>query len=65
MLQLVEFTNEGEAITIEALEDSIILFGHALPFNEPLVAHGPFVMNTIEEIQQAYADYQAGKFGNY
>lgn len=65
MLQLVEFSNEGKDLAIEALTDSIILFGHALPFNEPLVAHGPFVMNTMEEIQQAYADYQAGKFGNY
>lgn len=65
MLHLVEFTHEGESITIEAIADTIILFGHALPFNEPLVAHGPFVMNTMEEIQQAYADYQAGKFGNH
>lgn len=64
ILQLVEFTNQGEDLAIEALTDSIILFGHAVPFNEPLVAHGPFVMNTMEEIQQAYADYQAGKFGN-
>lgn len=64
MLHLVDFTNQGEDLAIEALTDSIILFGHALPFNEPLVAHGPFAMNTMEEIQQAYADYQAGKFGN-
>ncbi|WP_127121252.1 pirin family protein [Chryseotalea sanaruensis] len=64
MLHLVEFTNQGEDLVIETLSDSIILFGHAVPFNEPMVAHGPFVMNTMEEIQQAYADYQAGKFGN-
>lgn len=65
MLDLVEFYNEGEEITINAQTDSIILLGYALPFNEPLVAHGPFVMNSMEEIQQAYADYQAGKFGDY
>jgi redox-sensitive bicupin YhaK (pirin superfamily) len=33
------------------------------PLQEPVVAQGPFVMNTEEEIRQAYADYRAGKFG--
>ena len=32
------------------------------PFKEPIVQHGPFVMNTVEEIRQAVLDYQAGKF---
>lgn len=62
---LVEFSNEGEDITIKALEDSILLFGHAEPFNEPVVAHGPFVMNTEEEIRQAIRDYQMGKMGRW
>ncbi|MBZ5856113.1 pirin family protein [Flavihumibacter profundi] len=60
--QLVEFNNDGDAIKIEASEDSIILFGHALPLNEPIVAQGPFVMNTETEIRQAYQDYRNGKF---
>ena len=34
------------------------------PLKEPVVAHGPFVMNTEEEIQQAYRDYHEGKFLN-
>ena len=59
---LVEF-GEGDLVDIEAVKDSMILFGHAAPINEPIVAHGPFVMNTVAEIHQAYADYQAGKFG--
>ncbi|MEH0156881.1 pirin family protein [Limibacter armeniacum] len=63
MRHLVEFTNDGKNIDIEATEDSLIIFGHALPYNEPIVAHGPFVMNSMEEIQQAYLDYQNGKFG--
>lgn len=60
---LVEFGNSGQKIEVEALEDSILILGHALPFNEPMVAQGPFVMNTQQQIQEAYADYQAGKFG--
>ncbi|MBB6611884.1 pirin family protein [Pontibacter sp. Tf4] len=62
-LHLVEFTNEGDELTVEALEDSYILLGHAKPFNEPVVSHGPFVMNTEEEIHQAFRDYQQGKMG--
>ena len=53
----------GDSITIEATEPATFLFGHADPIDEPIVAHGPFVMNTPDEIRQAYADYQAGKFG--
>jgi len=30
--------------------------------DEPVVAHGPFVMNTMDEIRRAYADYQSGRF---
>lgn len=62
-LHLVEFENEGEEIKVEALEDAVLLFGHAMPFNEPVVAHGPFVMNTEQEIQEAFRDYQSGKMG--
>lgn len=62
-LHLVEFNNDDEELRIEALSDAIILFGHAEPFNEPVVARGPFVMNSMEEINQAYEDYQQGKMG--
>jgi len=61
--QLVEFENADGSIVIDAAEESIIIFGHAQPLNEPVVAQGPFVMNTQEEIIQAYQDYHAGKFG--
>jgi quercetin 2,3-dioxygenase len=60
---IVEFTHEGQHVEIKSLTDSMILFGYATPFHEPFAAYGPFVMNTREEIMQAYEDYHAGKFG--
>ncbi|MDB5261481.1 MAG: Pirin-like protein [Adhaeribacter sp.] len=62
-LNLVQFNQDGEYLTIEATADSVVLLGHAQPFNEPVVAYGPFVMNTEAEIQEAYQDYEQGKFG--
>lgn len=62
-MQLAEFDHDDDIIEIEAVDDAIVLFGHALPFNEPIVSHGPFVMNSQEEIMQAFADYRAGKMG--
>jgi len=62
---LVEFANSGEKIEVEALENSILILGHAKPFQEPMVAQGPFVMNTQQQIYEAYQDYQSGKFGNW
>jgi len=41
----------------------MILYGHADPIGEPVVSHGPFVMNTREEIVRAIEDYNAGLFG--
>ena len=61
-LHLVEFNSDSQELRIEAVGESTLLFGHAEPFNEPVVAGGPFVMNTAEEIDQAYEDYQNGKF---
>ena len=54
---------EGDAIDITAASDAVVLLGHARPIGEPVFSHGPFVMNTREEIVQAIQDYQAGKFG--
>ncbi|MDO9553605.1 pirin family protein [Rhodonellum sp.] len=62
---LVEFNNDGDDLSVTASEDAIFILGHAKPFNEPMVAQGPFVMNTQKEIQEAYRDYQEGKFGSW
>ena len=60
---LVEFNHDEGDIYIKASTNSIILFGYATPLQEPIVSYGPFVMNTKEEIMQAYDDYHKGKFG--
>jgi len=63
--ELAEFSHDGDELAIESLTDSVVLLGHAEPFGEPVVSGGPFVMNTEAEIEQAYADYQQGKFGRW
>ncbi|BCY29059.1 hypothetical protein KK2020170_19270 [Flavobacterium okayamense] len=60
----VLFENDGETFTIEATENAIVLVLSGEPINEPIVAHGPFVMNTREEIIQAFNDFNDGKFGS-
>ena len=60
---LIELENDADAVEIEAIGDAVLLFGHAQPLGEPVVSHGPFVMNTRDEIRQAMMDYQSGTFG--
>jgi redox-sensitive bicupin YhaK (pirin superfamily) len=59
---LLELSEDGDTVEIEAAGDAVLLFGHAEPLGAPVVSYGPFVMNTREEIMQAIEDYQAGKF---
>lgn len=61
--QLITFDRSGEAIEIEANTDAVLLFLGGEPIDEPVVGHGPFVMNTREEIVQAFHDFQSGRFG--
>ncbi|WP_421730342.1 pirin family protein [Brevundimonas sp.] len=60
---LVALNPDGDTVGIEASTEAVVLLGHALPIGEPVFSHGPFVMNTREEIIQAIEDYNAGKFG--
>ncbi|MBP9196717.1 MAG: pirin family protein [Saprospiraceae bacterium] len=60
----VLFENDGETFEIKALKESIVLILSGAPIDEPIAAHGPFVMNTRAEIMQAFDDYHAGKFGS-
>jgi redox-sensitive bicupin YhaK (pirin superfamily) len=57
------FTNKGETFTIKASEDAVVLILSGEPLREPIAAHGPFVMNSRQEILQAFDDYENGKFG--
>jgi redox-sensitive bicupin YhaK (pirin superfamily) len=59
------FGNDGDAIALENAGTSTVqaLFLCARPIGEPMVRYGPFVMNTVEELQAAFDDFGAGKFG--
>ena len=55
--------NDGaDGLCIEAIEDARCLIIAGQPINEPIAQHGPFVMNTTEQLNQAVRDYQAGLF---
>ncbi|WP_346796906.1 pirin family protein [Halomonas sp. Bachu 37] len=60
---LIEVDRDGERLVIEAGSDARLLFGHGDVIDEPMVSHGPFVMNSRQEIVQAIEDYQHGRFG--
>ena len=60
---LALFKNEGETFTLKATQNCIVLILSGEPINEPIAAHGPFVMNTREQIMEAFQDYELGKFG--
>ena len=58
-------TGDGEGtdtLTVEATTPLRAILFSGRPIDEPVVAYGPFVMNTQDEIRQAYADYQRGEF---
>ncbi|MCE3227978.1 MAG: Pirin domain protein [Bacteroidetes bacterium] len=61
--ELLLFKNDGTEIEIEANENAVLLVMSGEPINEPIVPYGPFLMNSKEEIMQAYDDFHKGKFG--
>jgi redox-sensitive bicupin YhaK (pirin superfamily) len=64
---MAAFARNGDSVHLEAAADSkepvevILLSG--VPINEPVARYGPFVMNTKEEIVQAFEDFQSGRMG--
>ena len=61
--QLALFDRKGDQMTLQASEDAVVLLLSGEPIDEPIVGHGPFVMNTEQEIHQAFVDFQFGRFG--
>lgn len=61
--EMAVMENAGTTLSAEIVEDSTVLLLSGAPLNEPIVGHGPFVMNTRAEIVQAMQDYNNGKFG--
>lgn len=57
------FDRAGTGITVKAKTDTKLLVMDDEPFTEPVMGHGPFVMNRRAKIQQALEDYQMGKMG--
>jgi redox-sensitive bicupin YhaK (pirin superfamily) len=56
-------SREGGEVTITAVSDAKLLVLTGEPIDEPVVMHGPFVMNSREEIIEAITDFRAGRFG--
>jgi len=55
---------DGQSLEIDGADEVRALLLCGEPIHEPIVGHGPFVMNTQQEIHQAIMDYQAGKMGH-
>jgi redox-sensitive bicupin YhaK (pirin superfamily) len=61
--ELLLFKNDGARLELVAEEDTHLIVLAGEPIVEPMVQYGPFVMNTVEEINQAMMDVNLGKFG--
>lgn len=60
---LVLMNHDGENFEVEITNDVVVLVLSGEPLNEPIAHYGPFVMNTEEELVEAFQEFQAGKFG--
>lgn len=61
--EIAVFENTGDELSLKANTGTEFLMLAGEPINEPVVQYGPFVMNTMGEIKQAFLDYREGKFG--
>lgn len=60
--QMVLLDASGSKVALEANNDAVVLLLSGEPIDEPIVGHGPFVMNSEEEIVQAFTDFKNGRF---
>ena len=61
--QVALFDRDGTQVHVDADQDAVFLILSGEPIDEPIVGHGPFVMNSEAEIEQAFVDFQSGRFG--
>ncbi|AOY00813.1 pirin family protein [Jeongeupia sp. USM3] len=61
--QMAQLDPAGRSLTIEANSDATLLLLSGEAIDEPIVGHGPFVMNSDAEIAKAIADFNSGRFG--
>jgi redox-sensitive bicupin YhaK (pirin superfamily) len=62
--ELAVMERAGSRLEFDVAEDATLLLLNGEPLNEHIAGHGPFVMNTREEIVQAINDYNSGHFGH-
>lgn len=62
--QVVVLEPAGSGLQLEAGPETLLLLLSGEPIDEPIVGHGPFVMNAREQIAQAIEDFESGAFGN-
>jgi redox-sensitive bicupin YhaK (pirin superfamily) len=63
-VSLIVLDRAGDRISLTMSAPAAVLVLAGQPIGEPVVGQGPFVMNTREEIRQAYAEYQSGAMGH-
>jgi hypothetical protein len=60
---LAGLENDGEAVEFSSSTGAELLLLAAQPIHEPVARYGPFVMNTKDELYQAFEDYRSGRMG--
>jgi quercetin 2,3-dioxygenase len=61
--ELLVLDRAGSDVAIEASADALVFVMSGEPIDEPVAGYGPFVMNTRQELEKAFADYHAGRMG--
>lgn len=61
--EMIVYERDGAGVQLTGLADTTLLWLCGEPIDEPVVGYGPFVMNTPQEIQQAFVDFQTGRMG--